>query len=79
MFITLALSDLNLNAIWFMGIGLLFLLQGLFVLNLFLKNSITIERIGPVVKNALAVSAYIHTSMFCSLFFLSSNNDHENY
>ena len=71
MFITLALSDLNLNAFWFMGIGLLFLLQGLFVLNLFLKNSITIERIDPVVKNTLAVSAYIHTSMFCSLFFLS--------
>ena len=30
--ITLALSDLNVNAFWFMAIGLLFLLQGIFVL-----------------------------------------------
>ena len=70
---TLALSALNVNAYWLMGIGSSFLLQGIVVLSQsILEDFITTERIDPVVsKNKVAVSAHVHSSMFCSFIFLS--------
>ena len=79
---TLALSALNVNAYWLMGIGSLFLLRTFScLLNFFSENFITTERIDPVVsKNKMTASAHVHTSRFWSFIFLFFINfNHRNF